>query len=126
FSEPSQDIVLGCYFATKQTADFDKIAKDPKLTAALKTFGSTAEAEMALAMGRVKHHTPIRFLVDRHGEQKWLVTTVGRVLFNAIIPAEVEVQNRDMKEKALGELVFETFRKAGLSKTLGFLDRLKE
>ncbi len=125
-SEPSQDIVLGCYFATKQTADFDKIAKDPKLTAALKTFGGTAEAEMALAMGRVKHHTPIRFRVDRDGEQKWVVTTVGRVLFNAIIPAEVPFQNRDMKKKALGELVFDTFRKAGLSKTVEFLDRLKE
>ncbi|HMN09135.1 MAG TPA: DNA-directed RNA polymerase subunit beta' [Gemmatimonadaceae bacterium] len=125
-SEPSQDIVLGCYFATKQGADFDKIAKDPKAVAKLRTIGSTAEAEMALAMGRVKHHTPIRFLVDREGEHRWVVTTVGRVLFNAIIPAEVSFQNRDMKKKALGELVFETFRKAGLSKTVEFLDRLKE
>ena len=125
-SEPSQDIVLGCYFATKQTQDFDKIAKDPKLTHALRSIGSVAEAEMTIATGRAKHHTPVRYLVDRDGEKKWIVTTVGRILFNAIIPAEVGFQNRDMKKKALGELVFDTFRRAGLAKTVEFLDRLKE
>ncbi len=76
-SEPSQDIVLGCYFATKQTSDFDKVAKDAKLTHALRSFGSTAEVETALAMGRVKHHTTIRYHLDRDGEKKWIVTTVG-------------------------------------------------
>ena len=125
-SEPSQDIVLGCYFATKQAGDFDKIAKDPKLIARLKSFGSVAEVEMALSTGRIEHHVAIRYFVDREGDRNWIVTTPGRVLFNAIIPSEVGFQNRDMKKKLLGELVFDTFRKSGLSKTVEFLDRLKE
>ncbi len=126
-SEPSQDIVLGCYFATKAGADFDKLAKDQKGVAQLKTFGAHAEVEMAIATGRVRHHTPIRYLYTPLGEGKrWIVTTAGRVLFNDIVPPEVGFQNRDMKKKALGELVFETFRRCGLSRTVEFLDRLKE
>src|SRR5674476_1454232 len=35
-------------------------------------------------------------------------------------------QNRDMKKKALSELVFESYRKSGLAGTVPFLDRLKE
>ena len=38
------------------------------------------------------------------------MTTAGRVLFNAIVPTELGFQNRDMKKKALGELVFESYR----------------
>ena len=125
-AEPSQDIVLGCYFATKGFTGFDEIHKDPKKVAALHSYTTTNEVEMALALGRVNTHTPVRFLVDRDGVKKWEVTTVGRVLFNQIIPAELPFQNRDMKKKALSELVFESYRKSGLAGTVQFLDRLKE
>jgi DNA-directed RNA polymerase subunit beta' len=125
-AEPSQDIVLGCYFATKGFAGFDDIQKDPKKVAALHSYTSASEVEMSLALGRVNTHTPLRFLVERDGEKKWEVTTVGRVLFNQIIPAELPFQNRDMKKKALSELVFESYRKSGLAGTVQFLDRLKE
>jgi DNA-directed RNA polymerase subunit beta' len=125
-AEPSQDIVLGCYFATKAPIDFDKYTKDSRAAASLKTYASASEVEMALTLGRVSFHTPLRFLVTRGGETSWVVTTAGRVLFNAIIPAELEFQNRDMKKKALGELVFETYRQTGLAKTVEFLDRLKD
>ena len=125
-AEPSQDIVLGCYFATKGFAGFDDISKDPKKVAALHSYTSASEVEMALALGRVNTHTPLRFLVERDGAKTWEVTTVGRVLFNQIIPAELPFQNRDMKKKALSELVFESYRKSGLAGTVQFLDRLKE
>jgi DNA-directed RNA polymerase subunit beta' len=125
-AEPSQDIVLGCYFATKGFAGFDDISKDPKKVAALHSYTSASEVEMALALGRVNTHTPLRFLVERDGARTWVVTTVGRVLFNQIIPAELPFQNRDMKKKALSELVFESYRKSGLAGTVQFLDRLKE
>ncbi len=125
-AEPSQDIVLGCYFATKQTSDFDKIAKDPKLQVGLKAYGTAAEVEMALAGYRISYHQPIRYRAVSKGEASWVVTTAGRVLFNAIVPTEVGFQNREMKKKALGELAFETFRACGLSRTVEFLDRLKD
>src|SRR6187399_1729911 len=60
-AEPSQDIVLGCYFATKQPMDFDKYTKDPKLAATVKSYTSAAEVEIALSIGRAKYHTPVRY-----------------------------------------------------------------
>ncbi|MGQ0766787.1 MAG: DNA-directed RNA polymerase subunit beta' [Gemmatimonadota bacterium] len=125
-AEPSQDIVLGCYFATKGPIDFDKVSRDPKAIAALRTFSTPAEVEIALATGRVSYHSTIRYLTTGENGPQWTVTTAGRVLFNAIVPHEVGFQNREMKKKALGELAFETFRACGLSRTVEFLDRLKD
>src|ERR671935_1893453 len=48
------------------------------------------------------------------------------VLLNRIIPPSIGFQNREMKKKALSELVFEAYRREGLASTVHFLDRLKE
>src|SRR6476660_7305355 len=120
-AEPSQDIVLGCYFATKAPAGFgDKPLKNAK------SYSTVAEVELALSQDRVDFHTPIRYFVQDIEGNRWVDTTVGRMLFNAIIPKEIALQNREMKKKALGELVFESYRKSGLQGTVPFLDRLKE
>ncbi len=119
-AEPSQDIVLGCYFATKAPPGFDKFDKNAK------SYTNVAEVELSLSQDRVTFHTPIRYFVQDVEGSRWLETTVGRVLFNAIIPAEIAFQNREMKKKALGELVFESYRRSGLQGTVPFLDRLKE
>ncbi|MDQ6872727.1 MAG: DNA-directed RNA polymerase subunit beta' [Gemmatimonadota bacterium] len=119
-AEPSQDIVLGCYFATKAPPGFDKFDKNAK------SYTNVAEVELSLSQDRVTFHTPIRYFVQDVEGARWVETTVGRVLFNAIIPKEIAFQNRDMKKKALGELVFESYRRSGLQGTVPFLDRLKE
>src|SRR5437868_6200870 len=120
-AEPSQDIVLGCYFATKAPPGFgDKPLKNAK------SYSTVAEVELALSQDRVDFHTPIRYFVQDIEGNRWVDTTVGRVLFNAIIPREIAFQNREMKKKALGELVFESYRKSGLDGTVPFLDRLKD
>jgi DNA-directed RNA polymerase subunit beta' len=119
-AEPSQDIVLGCYFVTKAPLDFEARMKSaPRFTAA-------AEVELALATGRVVHHTPVKFFVDDADGKRWENTTVGRVLFNAIVPKALGFQNREMKKKALSEVVFQCYRREGLAATVQFLDRLKE
>jgi DNA-directed RNA polymerase subunit beta' len=119
-AEPSQDIVLGCYFATKAPADFDREIKNAK------RFTTVAEVEIAIAQDRLGFHSPIRYWVDDVEGPRWIETTAGRAMFNAIIPAEIPFQNKEMKKKALGELVFEAYRKTGLIGTVPFLDRLKE
>jgi DNA-directed RNA polymerase subunit beta' len=125
-AEPSQDIVLGCYFATKAPPEFDKLVKDEKAANQLRKFTNANELEMALAHGVVQHQSAIRYLVDDEEGKRWATTTVGRVLFNAIVPKSIGFQNREMKKKALGELVFESYRRSGLAPTVEFLDRLKE
>ena len=132
-AEPSQDMVLGCYFLTKPPADAARWEDAPYV-------GSLAEVESGLAIGRFAHHTLIRFLLppelrdatpERDGrEGPWIHTTAGRVLFNSILPptllAQLGFQNAVMRKKALSALVFESYRRAGLASTVVFLDRLKE
>jgi DNA-directed RNA polymerase subunit beta' len=144
-AEPSQDMVLGSYFLTKLPPGFEEEIRKggagkveetkQRLWKNAKYFGSLAELEMALLNGRVRYHTAICFWYVPPREAadnrpRWLRTTVGRVLFNSIVPRKVvaELGFRDdvMKKKQLSELVLQGYRRAGLAETVGFLDRLKE
>src|ERR671912_939748 len=144
-AEPSQDMVLGSYFLTRLPAGFEEefrkagIGKSEDTRVRLwkncKYFGSLAELEMALLNGSVGYHTAICFwyIPPRESEDatpRWLRTTVGRVLFNSILPRRVvaELGFRDdlMKKKNLSELVLQSYRRAGLADTVTFLDRLKD
>jgi len=53
-------------------------------------------------------------------------TTPGRVVFNTIIPDELEFYNETTSKGALEQLVLDVYRKAGQEKTVTFLDRLKK
>jgi DNA-directed RNA polymerase subunit beta' len=143
-AEPSQDMVLGSYFLTKLPSGFEEElrkagAKSDEARARLwdkaPHFGSLAEIEMALLSGSVSFHTAIFFwyvppreAIER--EARWIRTTVGRVLFNSILPrklvAELGFRDDLMKKKILSELVLQSYRRAGLADTVTFLDRLKE
>jgi DNA-directed RNA polymerase subunit beta' len=123
-AEPSQDMVLGCYFLTKEPADFDR----PEAKAAAPRVGSLAELDMGLATKRLAYHSPAHFW-DAEGKA-WVYTTVGRVIFNSILPETLRraggFQNQVLRKKDLSELVFESYRQAGLASTVQFLDSLKE
>src|SRR5690606_2966030 len=125
-AEPSQDIVLGCYVATKAPGGFEALSRDADAGQKLPAFTSDAEVELAIANGYATYQTPIRWLDTTGDAPEWIVTTTGRVLFNAIVPKGIRFLNKDMKKKALGELVFDSYRTAGLSETVQLLDRLKE
>ncbi len=147
-AEPSQDMVLGSYWLTKLPAGFEeelrragnagRVAAQEKLWKDARHFGSLAELEMALLAGAMDYHTAIRFwfippreTVDPEARQpRWIATTVGRVLFNSILPrkvvAELGFQDELMRKKALSGTVLESYRRAGLADTVTFLDRLKE
>ncbi len=120
---PSQDMVLGIHYLTKPPADFEeRIEKAPR-------YGSAYEIELGLANGRfvredgaIDYHAPLHF----HHDGQWLPTTVGRLLFNDIIPAELRFVNRTMNKSALSNLVFDCFRQVGLKRTTDFLDLLKD
>src|SRR5690348_8532533 len=123
-AEPSQDMVLGCYFLTKEPADFEQAevkAKAPRV-------GSLAELDMALATKRLGYHSPVYHLDAATGT--WVYTTAGRVIFNSILPEGLRQQqgfkNQVMRKRDLSELVFESYRRAGLASTVQFLDNLKE
>jgi DNA-directed RNA polymerase subunit beta' len=145
---PTQDMVIGGYYLTKpqlRVADLESVLADrrsakPAREKAEKEiselyenaprFGSYGEAEMALEMGLVTFHSLCHYWFRRPGEEaregKWIRTTVGRVLFNSIIPDEMGFLNRSFGKKELGDLIFECFTTVGLGATTEFLDHLKD
>jgi len=140
-AEPSQDMVLGSYFLTKLPPGFEEKIRvggakvREELWKGAKHFGSLAEIEMALLNGSVDYHTAVWFWYQpprgsAEPVARWLATTVGRVLFNSILPrqlvAQVGFRDDVMKKKTLSELVLQSYRQAGLADTVSFLDRLKE
>ncbi|MCZ6759685.1 MAG: DNA-directed RNA polymerase subunit beta' [Gemmatimonadetes bacterium] len=128
-AEPTQDMVLGCYFLTKTPSDFEaSLENAPHL-------GTIAEVEMAVVTGRLGLQSPIHFWFEppegvTEQVPQWIGTTVGRVFFNSILPdglvGTLGFQNELMRKKVLSSIVFESYRRAGLSATVQFLDRLKE
>ena len=130
-AEPSQDMVLGCYFLTREPAGFEaQLAKAPHM-------GSLAELEMMLATKRFTYHTPVVFwdaapapAGGKSERGQWIPTTAGRAIFNSILPDTLKLhlgfQNKVMRKRDLSELVFESYRRAGLAPTVEFLDYLKE
>src|SRR5437773_3031547 len=131
-AEPSQDMVLGCYFLTKEPTEFEARIADARCP----RVGSFAELEMGLATRRLDYHSPVHFWdappagVGGPGVAQWIGTTAGRVIFNSILPdglrRDLGLQNRVMRKRDLSDLVFESYRRAGLASTVEFLDYLKE
>ncbi len=142
-AEPSQDMVLGSYFLTKLPPGFEEELRvsaskldevKERLWKGASHFSSIAELEMALLHNTVQHQSAILFWFVPPAESedtrpRWIRTTVGRVLFNNILPrrvvAELGFRDELMKKKQLSETVLQSYRRAGLRDTVEFLDRLK-
>jgi len=115
---PTQDMVLGCYYLTN-----DKHGdKGEGLT-----FYGPDEVMTAYAADQVGLHARVRVRYpDGPGKTKLVETTVGRVMFNAIMPEGLGFYNETMDKKALNTMVGECYRLLGGEKTVTFLDRLKD
>src|SRR2546430_3120686 len=83
---------------------------------------------MGLATKRLAYHSPVHHWSQPPGE--WVYTTAGRVIFNSILPEglrrEQGYQNQVMRKKDLSELVFESYRRGRLSRTVEILHLLEE
>ena len=109
---PSQDIVLGCHYLTKEKSR--QLGED-------KTFSSPEEVIIAYNDKEVALHAKIKLRID----SKLIDTTVGRVLFNDTLPKELSFFNEVVDKSKLGEVVNQCYRKCGHHETVMFLDRLK-
>jgi DNA-directed RNA polymerase subunit beta' len=123
---PSQDIVLGLYYATRE-----KINARGEAMA----FTDVGEMTRAYESGMVELHAKIavrirEFDVSPDGERKPKVTrydtTVGRAILSEILPAGLpfELINKPLKKKEISRLINASFRRCGLRETVIFADRL--
>jgi DNA-directed RNA polymerase subunit beta' len=123
---PSQDIVLGLYYATR-----DKInARGEGLS-----FTDVAEALRAYESRQCELHARVNvrireYEVGPEGEKTPKVTryatTVGRAILSEILPAGLpfELINKPLKKKEISRLINAAFRRCGLRETVIFADRL--
>jgi len=111
---PSQDMVLGCYYLTKaQKGDIGEG----------KFFKSFEEAILAWENKKIGLHSIVHV---RHNKIWHKNTTVGRILFNSILPEEMDYKDLTISKSALGDIINQCFLIAGNQKTVIFLDKLKK
>jgi DNA-directed RNA polymerase subunit beta' len=132
---PSQDIVLGIYYITKQHAGETGERPAGKELA----FHNFAEALMAYQERKIGMHTLIRVRIDRtevvHGEGKAIekvpasrviTTTVGRCILNDILPVGMPFYNFAVSAKGGSRVIADCYRILGRPATIDLLDNMKE
>ena len=116
---PSKDMVLGCYWMTMER---DGVKGEGKI------FSDYDEVALAYSLGKVHLHAKIKFYTEPEpNRRKRLIdTTVGRVLFNEILPPVLRFRNEVMDKGALKKLVAQGYQKLGMEGTAELVDKVKE
>ncbi|MBK6353973.1 MAG: DNA-directed RNA polymerase subunit beta' [Saprospiraceae bacterium] len=120
---PSQDMVLGLYYLTKERVT-EKVVKES-------VFYSAEEVIISFNEGKISLHDPIKVKAraeDENGEmvQKIVKTTVGRVIFNEAVPQSVPYVNELMTKKHLKQYIGEIIQRTNFAVTAKFLDDIKD
>ncbi len=122
---PSQDMVLGLYYITKQK----KSTPELKVRGEGMTFYSPEEVTIAFNEKQVDLHAMIKVRIetvtDGISTHKIIETSVGRVLFNELVPSEVGFLDEILTKKSLREIISTVLKKAGTARTARFLDDIK-
>jgi DNA-directed RNA polymerase subunit beta' len=122
---PSQDMVLGLYYMTKIRKSNDSV----KVKGEGLTFYSAEEAEIAFNQGRVELNAPVkvRTRVEENGElvTKLIETSMGRILFNNVVPSSVGFINKLLTKKALREIISDILKSTDVPSASDFLDSIK-
>jgi DNA-directed RNA polymerase subunit beta' len=116
---PTQDMILGLYYMTKPCEDEKGEGK---------RFASTEEVRIAYDHGAVdlRARVELRDPEGTAGEAPDLIdTTVGRVLFNSIVPEGVDFVNEVLTKKNMRSLIARVLDQSGYRKTARFLDDMK-
>jgi len=113
---PGQDIVWGAYYMTDEL-NKDKDDKD------LKVFSSTMEAIYAYEMKNIALQDPIMAKIEGQGIIR---TTVGRIIFNDILPEKLRYVNKVLLKGDLKRLVRQCYRYYSQEETVEFIDNLKK
>ena len=124
---PSQDMVLGLYYMTKARKS---TSEHPVLGEGL-TFYSPEEVVIAFNEKRVNLNAIIKIRVKDFNEAGELVpqiieTTVGRVLFNNVVPEEAGYINQVLNKKTLRTIIGQILAVTDVPRTAEFLDRMKQ
>lgn len=111
---PSQDIVLGCYYMT--------LIKDDLKKDLSRAFDGLKDALLAHAHNLIGYHNVLKVRVNG----KLIETTLGRLLFNQIIPTEIGFINEAITQHTLKKIINQIYEKFDNNTTAKFVDDLKD
>jgi len=123
---PTQDIILGVSYITKEK---------PGAKGENRLFANSEEVLVAYEDKAVDLHARIRLRIDKlfDLEEKKLLpgkqiitTTVGRALFNQVLPREFGFVNKELNKTNVGDIVIECYKRFGHSATIALLDDMKK
>ncbi|GAB4507079.1 MAG: DNA-directed RNA polymerase subunit beta' [Allomuricauda sp.] len=123
---PSQDMVLGLYYMTKEK----KSTEEEPVAGEGLTFYSSEEVEIAFNEKKVSLNAGIKVRAKDFNEEGELVykiieTTVGRVLFNTVVPEQAGFINQVLNKKALRNIIGDILAVTDVPTTAEFLDKIK-
>ena len=110
---PSQDMVMGCYYMTKER-------KGEKGEG--KIFSNKNQLITAYQSKQVGTHALVKVRID--GEL--VETTPGRLIFNTMLPKEVRDYSKTFGKGPLGKLIADLYKKFGFAKTSELIDKIKD
>ena len=120
---PSQDMVLGLYYITKGK----KNTEEEEVKGEGSVFYSAEEVIIAFNEKMVDMHAWIKVRwTNMEGKTQLVETTVGRVLFNELVPQEVGYINELLTKKSLRDIIGLVLKTVGTARTAKFLDDIKE
>jgi DNA-directed RNA polymerase subunit beta' len=112
---PTLDIVLGCYYLTMLK---------PGMKGEGMVFSSFDETKLAYEMGLIDSSAEIE-VRDPNDAAKRIKTSVGRIIFNEVLPKELGFRNQLMDKKVLKAIVAECHRLLGNEATATMVDNIK-
>ena len=119
---PSQDMVLGLYYITKERKSTDDLVVKGEGTVCY----SSEEVSIAHQEGKLDLHAAIKMrFEDNEGNVSLIDTTCGRVLFNEYVPKEVGYINELLTKKSLRDIIAHVLEIVGVARTAQFLDDIK-
>ena len=128
---PSKDMVLGVYYLTMIESPLEDEDKP------IRVYADMDEVAMAYDLDVVRVHDHIRVRTTDHGvsepavisdeqpQLRMIDTTVGRVLFNQVVPPELRFVNKVLDKGEVQKLVARCYQKLGSEATTEFVDAIK-
>jgi len=110
---PTRDIILGCYYLTQKRVGALGTRKE---------FSNPQDARLAWEVRKVDLHADVRVRLDG----ALIDTTVGRLIFNEVLPAKLRYIDHVVDDKELGRLIRDCYRHYGTARTVQLVDDLKE
>ncbi|MBU1783458.1 DNA-directed RNA polymerase subunit beta' [Patescibacteria group bacterium] len=113
---PNQDIIWGAFYMTTEHIDQQIDEKS------LKCFYSPLEAKLAYSLNKIKLQQSIRVKIDGQG---LIRTTVGKILFNEILPSKLQYVNEVVGKGKIKNIIKDCLLFYGEERTVDLLDQLK-